>query len=320
MNLLPYHRGYRAAVQEQEACIESFKSRIAAFGKKDCSSILTIFHPSWVQTRLHQHPYFEFLYLYQGTLTTVLDGEILHLTEGDLCLMNLKAKHRILKGDNTRDVAFNILVLPNVFNNFFLRMNNSSSFVSSFFNEAFQYQMKSQNYLLFHRDKQDCIFETIVQLMIACDNTPQPLQAEMLVSLFSALLAELTNQYQKHVSFGKPGQRSGRDIYEIIQYIGEHLTDISLSALADHFNYAPSYLSRIIKQYSGKNFSEIILDIRLSQAAKLLIESNRSIQEIMFSVGCTNSTWFINKFKKKFHCLPHDYRNQPEQRHHSILY
>ena len=310
MNLLPFHLGYAVSEEQQETCINQFKNKISNFGTKDFSPILTIFHPSWVHTKIHQHPFFEFLYLYKGNLTTIVDGESLDLVEGDLCLMNLNAKHQIFQGDNTKDVAFNLLVLPEVFQDCFLTITHSSSFISSFFQETFQYQMKSQNYLLFHRDSQECIYETILQLMITCEHSSRTNKNELLLGLFSTLLTELTYQYQRFATLGDPENRTGRDIHEIIQYITEHSNQINLSSLAEHFNYAPAYQSRMIKQYCGQSFSDILLNIRLTQAAQNLIETDDSIQAIMYSIGYTNSTWFIRKFRNKYGFTPKDYRKQ----------
>ena len=133
---------------------------------------------------------------------------------------------------------------------------------------------------------------------------------ELLLGLFSTLLTELTYQYQRFATLGDPENRTGRDIHEIIQYITEHSNQINLSSLAEHFNYAPAYLSRMIKQYCGQSFSDILLNIRLTQAAQNLIETDDSIQAIMYSIGYTNSTWFIRKFRNKYGFTPKDYRKQ----------
>lgn len=47
---------------------------------------------------------------------------------------------------------------------------------------------------------------------------------------------------------------------------------------------------------------------RMKKAAKLLVETDRSVTDIAFTVGFSSSSYFIKQFHKVFGCRPLDYR------------
>ena len=99
-------------------------------------------------------------------------------------------------------------------------------------------------------------------------------------------------------------------ITEITEYIFAHYKDITLKDLAAHFNYSCAYLSTVIKKYSGNSFSELLHAFRFLRACQLLTESDTSISDIIEDVGCSNQTWFIQNFKKRYGISPSEYRRR----------
>ena len=97
-------------------------------------------------------------------------------------------------------------------------------------------------------------------------------------------------------------------IIEIINYIQDNYASITLSKLANEFHFTIQYLSKIIKLYTGKTFSEIVQKIKMYKASTLLLNTNFTVTDISYMVGYDNKEHFIRTFKKNFGVSPTQHR------------
>ena len=85
----------------------------------------------------------------------------------------------------------------------------------------------------------------------------------------------------------------------INRYIQEHYAEeISLSRIAEVFNYNSSYLSRIYKQAMREGINEHIIRTRIEAACRLLRGSEISVSEIAAQCGFQTTKYFITVFKR----------------------
>lgn len=85
-------------------------------------------------------------------------------------------------------------------------------------------------------------------------------------------------------------------------------TQISLNSAAEYVHLNSSYLSRLFKRETGKNFSEYLLDFRINKATELLASSKQNISSIAFDVGFTDVHHFYKTFKRKIGVSANQYR------------
>lgn len=93
-----------------------------------------------------------------------------------------------------------------------------------------------------------------------------------------------------------------------MNYIKENVKDATLESAAIHVNMSPSYLSRLIKEKSGVNFSTHLLNCRMKKAAKLLRGIEYKQYEIAFLVGYDNPKNFSRAFKQYYGVTPKEFR------------
>lgn len=85
-----------------------------------------------------------------------------------------------------------------------------------------------------------------------------------------------------------------RIIQEVATYIYEHYADnLSLENVAEKFNLSRSYLSKKFKTATGFGFKEYIINVRIQNACRLLLETNRSITDIAFECGFNDSNYLV---------------------------
>lgn len=101
---------------------------------------------------------------------------------------------------------------------------------------------------------------------------------------------------------------------KILEYINEHYTDeLSLNFLADKFNISPSYLSKIIKKRCGVGFAGYIAALRIDNAKKLLLTTNKTITDIYTESGFNNRRTFIRTFKAYVGVSPTEFKKTAKE-------
>ena len=99
-------------------------------------------------------------------------------------------------------------------------------------------------------------------------------------------------------------------ILDALSYIANHYNeDLNLDFVAKKFCFSPWYFSRIFKQATGMLYTEYLNKIRINEAQKLLIKTNKHITEIAGNVGFNSLTNFGRVFKQISGCSPRQYKN-----------
>ena len=95
-----------------------------------------------------------------------------------------------------------------------------------------------------------------------------------------------------------------RDLQEIVDEIAHLLeTNYHLShsaeSLAKQYNFVPSYLNKVFKQYKGVRPSEYLFNVRMARAKTMLETTpNALVKDVAASVGYNDPHYFSNLFKK----------------------
>ncbi len=98
-------------------------------------------------------------------------------------------------------------------------------------------------------------------------------------------------------------------INKILELMNNHYNEnITLSTIAKQVYMSPAYLSRYFKNRTGKKFIDVLTDIRMKNAAKMLRETELSIYEIANLTGYEHIGNFYERFKKYYNMTPSDYK------------
>ncbi len=100
-------------------------------------------------------------------------------------------------------------------------------------------------------------------------------------------------------------------VAKALEYINHHFgEDISLDDVAAHVGLSESYLSRLLKQATGKNYSRILMQTRIERAKYLLSNTEEKVYAVSELVGYKNPFYFDRLFKALVGVSPSDYRNR----------
>jgi transcriptional regulator GlxA family with amidase domain len=94
-----------------------------------------------------------------------------------------------------------------------------------------------------------------------------------------------------------------------LQYImGNFQNEITLEEVAATVHMTRTSFCRFFKERTKRTFSDLVKDLRLAHAAKILREENISTSEAAFLSGYNNLANFNRQFKQKFSNNPIRYR------------
>lgn len=107
------------------------------------------------------------------------------------------------------------------------------------------------------------------------------------------------------------GKDSGKDerLMEMMNFMQTNYQTVTLEDVAKEFHLTEPYVSKFIKEKSGKTFVEQLTKIRMKKARTLLKNGNMTVENIAASVGYPNVEHFNRTFKKLFDMTPIQYRN-----------
>lgn len=100
----------------------------------------------------------------------------------------------------------------------------------------------------------------------------------------------------------------GNEYNQILQFLNEYHTNITLSELAKHFNRSKSHISHLFKTKSGQTIRSYCNSLKLEDSKKLLLDTDISVTDIALNVGFNDTSYFIHIFKKQFGISPLQYR------------
>lgn len=95
------------------------------------------------------------------------------------------------------------------------------------------------------------------------------------------------------------------------KYIRTHLHfPLTLSTVAEHVGISAKYLSRLFVLYKKEKFTKYVNRLRVNEAKELLVNTNRKLIDIAYSLAFVSESYFIKVFEDICGITPQKYRNK----------
>lgn len=244
----------------------------------------------------HAHQEIELLYVTEGRVQVIVEGETTRLQKGGMIVVNSFQRHSFAAEENTLITHFVIdyvaLLEKLNWSSLFLDCNSMKETDPL---EALRYEnlrkMITQIQNFYYQKRDEKIF--------------------LLESLYYQLLYHLTSNFSSEI-FGEEEDRKEEQRSAILEkYLKQNFfRQITLNDLAEQFHLSPAYLSRYFKKQMGMNFLDYLNQIRTSYAAEEIGRTNQSFTQIACNMGFSNITSFNKFFKKAYGVTPSEYRRK----------
>ncbi len=251
----------------------------------------------------HSHNYVEVVYMCSGSTTQIANGRKILLKEGELLFFGQGARQEILPAGEG-DIGVNFIILPQFFDKVLEMLDVDKTPLRTFLVDSLS--SGNPNYLYFQVADVLPVQNLIENLIWTLLRGTSPNRRSICQTTMGLLFMELLNCTDYLVS--DSSQEAA--VVKVLRYIEENYRTGSLSEIADALHYDLYWLSREIKRQTGKNYTQLLQEKRLTQAAYFLKHTSLRVDEIGEAVGYSNLSYFHRIFQTKYGVTPKKYRSR----------
>lgn len=251
--------------------------------------------------------YFAILYVIDGEGELFLKNDRYILKAGDVVIMAPEIPYRLACTEN--DLIMTLISRTGCFEECFFGMIQKNPLMGEFFKKTLYDSAKE--YMLFHLPVDVSILQVIQNLFQeSLSDDPYALDVFLhYLQIFYARILRCPEETFQVYSAEK--DESGYTVFPaILQYIQKNYGTLSLESLAERFHYHPVYLSGMIRKNTGRTLTQIVTELKMKQAEKLLKSTKKSIGEISELTGYHSADHFSATFRKTYGVSPRRYREE----------
>ncbi len=240
----------------------------------------------------HWHHSIEIFLVLNGEINFYINSKSYMLKENDFVIVNTNQIHSI---DSPKPNLTIVLQIPV---------------------EAFTDYMSDVEYIHFkqpHDERDKKKISQLVEKMYSVYSEKEYGYSLKVRGQFYELLYMLITEYrEENIDKEVLMQKKHLDkISNVTSYIKENYRqDLSLEQVAGMFGFTNTYLSRIFHKYAEVSYKTYLTDVRVKNSVREMLNTKNQIGEIALNNGFSDSRAFSKAFKKRYGCLPSEYRKK----------
>jgi AraC-like DNA-binding protein len=262
---------------------------------------------AFFQAPFHSHPELELVYVKESFGKRIIGNSVATFESGDMVFLGSDIPHVWLNDEiyyqNINKLKAKAIVVyfnKDIFGPAFYELKEATKINSLF--------EKAKKGLSIKGKTNSLVAEKLEQLVIKKD-------FEVIIGLFEILSILSDNpdfDFINVETYSPDNEYFKKDrLTDVYQFVKENYKkEIALDEVAALANLTPTSFCRMFKSKTKKNFIEYLHEIRISNACKLLIESDMSVSEIAYECGYKTVSNFNKLFKKITGNTPKEYKNK----------
>jgi len=261
-------------------------------------------HVRFIDIPEHSHQFVEMMYVYQGSISQIVNGHSVTLNQGDICILNPGAFHKIKKSSE-QDIIINFIIKPK-FLEFFLGLFEDGNLICNLIASSMKNTTNQGSHLLFYGNGNTEINLLFNKLIEEFYKKSTHSEAKVKIVLGQVFLEIL--EHPDKIYFMQENSDDSDSLVQILNIIDTNYSNTTMAEISEETGLPQHKIRKIIKGSTGKSFSHLLQEKRLSKAAELLKTSSISIENIITNVGYENATYFYSLFKTKYNLSLKQYR------------
>ncbi len=249
--------------------------------------------------KMHYHDYVEILYGLDCDLTVWCYGTKYNLKSGGLAVINSKNPHTVTSNSDCSTYVV-IKFMPQI-----LYAAEQSvlefRYIIPFITSGDEYKKLFDASEVEGSDIPD-IMEKIVYEWERRDYA-----FEIAVRMYAIRIAVwLLRSWQAVHGYNAPGVTPEvlGAIQKSVEYVQKNYSAATSREAAVLCAMSHSYFSRIFKRVMKRSFVDYVNYVRISEAQRMLVGTEKSVTDVALDVGFSTSSYFIDKFRKQVHMTP----------------
>lgn len=253
----------------------------------------------------HTNEFFEIYYLSDGNCSMWFPDEVIPMKPGTVLVIAPEVPHASpCYSDDA--VLMSYLIRTSTFDQVFWRQLPEGNLMTAFFRQALD-GVNRTAYLHFETGEDEDILRVLHQVHRESRST-DAYRAKMLNALMSTFFILLVRRYEETARLPRTADfRWKHQFSAIFSYIQTHFADRSRAEIAEHFHYSERQISRIVSDYTGQNYAQLVLRLKMEKAVSLYKQKNLKAEQIASMLGYADTSSFFRAFSKYFGCPPGEY-------------
>lgn len=257
---------------------------------------------------LHSHDYFELMAVLRGSIDIRIENRVCHYETGDFCLPNQNIHHAEIRRNDAR-IAYICLTQRYLAQWPMGDLGQLGGAELRKFYQLNQLACRTKDYLDFRllagAEPALPLVGQLQQEIFAGAPGHELIQYGLLERLVGALSD--TRRYRCECQV-LDVSRSDAIADDLKSFIESHRGIYTREALEKALHYNRDYLNRILKDSVGLTIGEYSSLVRMRESARLLISTQKTIDEVAEAVGFGNRSQFYRQFDRFYGVTPSAYR------------
>ena len=157
------------------------------------------------------------------------------------------------------------------------------------------------------------LYDELLEMMKAFDSSTHTSRLIILLQILDRLHHCKKTQLLSPTAYSNTNRQPELEepIGRIYTYLYNNFREkVVLKDVADFVGQNPTSLCRYFKKSTDKSIFQVLAEIRIEYACRLLAYSYLTITEVAFSSGYNTPTLFFEQFQKIIHLTPAEYRRE----------
>lgn len=253
----------------------------------------------------HTTEYFEIYFALSGNCPVYFEKEVVSVKPGTVLIVAPSVVHATpCYADDA--VLLYYMIRSSTFDRAFWNLLPPGNLMTTFFRRALSNQHGTA-YLHFETGDDPDISALLYQIYQEyCHSAPY--SAQLLNALMSTFFILLLRRYEGTARLPRTEDFFWKhEFSEILTYIQLHYATATIKTVATHFHYSERQIGRIVQNCTCLSFAQLLLKLRMENAARLLQQRGTSIDSIAATVGYASPCSFYRAFSKYYGCTPRTY-------------
>jgi AraC-like DNA-binding protein len=254
------------------------------------------FQAPFFEFKWHYHPEYELTYIIKGSGYRIVGNSYDHFSDGDLVLLGSNLPHT-WSSSLEEDTKLESVVIQ-----------FSIEFISPFLEHNESMLIKN----MLETSSRGISFEANEELVSKIIDLTEAKGVDRILKLIS-ILDVLSNKQTKLIApntfHNVVSKKSEMRINKVCLFIQNNFQNkIYLKEVADIIYLTESNFCQFFKKATGKTYSDYLNEIRINEACRLLVQSEKTISQISYECGFETLSYFNRVFLKKKSITPSKYK------------
>lgn len=259
---------------------------------------------------LHAHSGYEIYFFHKGQATYLINNYVYDLEPGDMLIFNGEYLHQVNpgKGEYIRTyINFHLHYLENI--------------LSKHIYENMIHLFESRNGILIRWSMEELIQLEQICSQIEEENLKEEVGHDSMIHTYLSQLLIRIYRKIKGVHINVENNQKKNHVHKILEYINEnYMNEINLDLISEAVHLNKYYMSHCFKEITGFTINKYLAQRRIEEAKKLLLSTEKSINQISAEIGLSSPGQLSRLFKQYENMSPQEFRTRGLSAEHDLYH